>query len=157
MRRTDFRSAKEGEDLTLATYDGHAVARGNSDGMVVCIRGGSEAHIAKLELRGEYAKDYAKYYPELTKLTGQPVDCRFVEAGNGYSSDCFVINGVKLPMVYVAPGTTFYLGEKRGVSIETRLGVDDPSIALDHRETVDEMPTHERATARARGLCSIVR
>ena len=155
VRNEDFRPAKEGEDLTVSRHDGHHVARG-SDGMIVCMKGGSTAHIAKLELRRDFMRDYERYTPKLMRLIGKPVTGKFREPGDGWSADCFVFNDMALPLVYIAAGVTFYLGAKRP-TLETRLGVDDPSIALDHNSANIETPTLGQTVKRVIGICSITR
>lgn len=159
LGRGSFRDAQEGEDLTLSHFDAHAVARGDSDNKIVCIKPGSEVHIAEFRLHPSVERDIMRHFPQLKKYLGQPVSAQFRErGGHGQSADVLMINGNAVPLVYFAVGVKFYLGEKRPVPVpvklETKLGMDDPSIHLDHKE---ETPTVARALARVVGLCSITR
>lgn len=163
LRPGQFRNAKVNEDLVIDTDAyGHTFSRSPADGLITCIRDGGEVQIAKLMVAPQHERSFRQAFPSLVKLIGQPVTARFREGVHHnrtgrMSSDMLWIEGHNLALVYLAKGTAFYLGPKR-MTLEAKLGVDDPSIALDHRETVvDETPTATRAFARALGLCSIIR
>jgi hypothetical protein len=135
LRREQVRDAKPGEDLTLRA-DGHGhqypVA---SDGKIVCMTQGREVHIASLQLSGMVPRGLRL---DLNHLIGKPVSGYFSERVNsGYAADRIMIDDDEVHcyhevhLLYLAPGTTFYVGPKR-VDVAEKLGVNDPSITLDH-------------------------
>lgn len=130
LRQSQIRDAKEGEDLTLrADGQGHHYPTG-SDGKVVCMKHGSEVHIANLQLSGIAPKGLRW---DLADHIGQPVSARFSERHNsGYAADRLMINGFyEVHFLFLAAGTTFYTGPKRS-DVADKLGINDRSIALDH-------------------------
>jgi hypothetical protein len=129
LRSTQTRSAIEGEDLVL-TDDrrGHHFPMA-SDGKIVCMTPGSEVHIASLKLSEEAPRGLRL---DLAPLIGKPVDAHFIMRGNGgYAADRIVIEYHEVHFLYLAPGTTFYTGPKQ-LDVAEKLGVNDPSITLDH-------------------------
>lgn len=163
MPRGTYRSAKLGEDLTISHMDGHGVARANSDGMVTCVAGGTEAHIAKFEFASpSIERAFRQTHPWLMKMIGQPISARFKE-GNASAADVVLIphptirhDVAIVHMQYLARGTQFYLGRKREeITLEARLGVDEPAVIRDPLPS-DEAPTLARTLGRALGVCSIV-
>jgi hypothetical protein len=145
MRRSEYRSAKEGEDVVVSHLDGHGIVRGASDGMAVCVRSGTEMHMAafKLTSRAEYG--YLTSHPWLREFIGKPISGRFAEGNGAEASDSIRIEGVHIPLLYFVQGTTLYLGPKRP-TLETKLGVDDPSIVHDHKT---DAPAPVRTTVRS--------
>ena len=157
LRRDQFRDAKEGEDLSIVEYRGHSMAHSKHDHKIVCIRHGAEFHTDKLVIAKQHERAFRAHFPKLEKYIGQPVSGRFTEGRGEYTHDSMIIDGQAMSLGYLGEGMSFYLGPK-AIDLETKLGVDDPSIALDHRETVvDETPTFGRTLTRALGLCSIIR
>lgn len=157
LHSSKYRAAKEGEDHTIKADHGghHHYATGDSDGKITCMRHGTEVHIAHFDFHPRMIANLDAFLQKtLRALRGKEVHGTFVEwQGMGHSADGIVVNGARIHFMWIAEGTKFYTGAKR-ISLETRLGVDDPSIVLDHRE---ETPTVELAMARALGVCSITR
>lgn len=171
LPRGTFRDVKVGEDLTVQHVHGHGMLRAESDAKIVCVRDASEVHIERVEMSEPYYTPVIVLgrAPELAQLTGKPLSSRFYDVGKRLgpaywggayvdraerpASDCIDVDGVMLPLLALAPGTKLYTGPKRP-SLESKLGVDDPSIALDHN--TDKTPTVARAWARVVGLCSVV-
>lgn len=160
MRRDEFRGAKENEDLTVQPDGtGHTVLRAASDNKIVCVASGSMINIENLQVNRE---NFRQLNPSLQwalqPLIGKAVRAEFREYhhnGGHYAADALVIDGMKVHLAWLKSGTKCYIGDAR-VSLETRLGVDDPSIVHDHKP-IDEQPGIARAMGRALGLCSIVR
>lgn len=129
--RHRVRSAKEGEDLTLTgDIHGHHYPMG-SDGKIVCMKHGTEVHIASLQLSGTAPR---RMLQEFNHLIGQPVSGRFsYRHASSYAADRIMLNDVEVELhfLYLAEGTKFYTGPKRS-DVAEKLGVNDRSIALDH-------------------------
>jgi hypothetical protein len=130
LRADEFRNAKEGEDLTLHadTNSGHTYPKGE-DGKVVCIAQGTIAQVEKLELNPEYERQLRRDMPGLEDYLGKPYETRFSPHTRGYSADHLMVGPYFVHLIYLKSGMKLYTGPKR----LPNLGVDDPSIALDHR------------------------
>ena len=156
LRRDQFRAAKEGEDLTLtADGVGHHFATSEADGKIVCILPGTQLHIENFQLNQQWKRNLPhSTWRLLQELEGKPVSARFFEdTRGGYSADSVTLCGERIHLLYLAAGTKFYIGAKR-VPMSERMGVDDPSIMLDHKEPNTSV---ERVMAKVDGLCSITR
>lgn len=132
LHHDQVRDAKEGEDLKLVSdHHGHHLPTA-SDGKVVCMKPGSEVHIASLQLSAMAPRGWRLDFKD---LIGKPVSARFIARyNNGYAADRIVVDGCayhEVHFIYLAAGTTFYIGPKR-VDVADKLGVNDPSITLDH-------------------------
>ncbi len=172
------RNAEHQENLVVGTHANHAalradhaVLRAEKDNRVVCVMDDTMIHLEKLELSELGAANVVRHEGHVVRLKialkdviGKPVSGMFREyhaamhcqnSRQGYASDCIVINGVPVHLVWLKAGTKCYVGDKK-LALETRLGVDDPSIVHDHKP-IDEQPGLTRVTDRALGLCSIVR
>ena len=156
LRRETFRDAKEGEDLRIAHdgYSGHSYPMGD-DGKVACVSHGAEVHIEKFELDPQHMHSLLRNMPFLQQYLGKPLDTVFSPRNQGYAADHILVENRPIHFVYLLLGTKFYCGPKRpeAVDMDKRLGVDDPSINLDHN--VDQTPTLARTVGRALGVCSI--
>jgi hypothetical protein len=159
LHPNQFRDAKLGEDLTIVDDGrGHIMGYSEHDHKIVCMRNAEQVHIEKLVLNPHHERAFLRHFPQLRKYVkeGLPVSGQFLEGRNKQlSADQVMIDGHYFSFAYLGEGTVFYLGPKK-IPIETKLGVDDPSIVLDHK-TVDETPTTRRTWAQALGLCSITR
>lgn len=156
MRKNQFRDAIEGEDMTLRHMSGHQVLAGK-DGKAVCIKSGSTLTIEKLEPDACVSRNLPPAVREvLAYYRGKTVTAEFREyqPHGGYAADAITLFGQRIHIVWLAEGLKCYLGPKR-VSLETKLGVDDPSIVHDHK-SIDEMPTLARALGVV-SVCSITR
>jgi len=145
-----YRDAKAGENLTLhMDRHGHHHPRGE-DGKVVCIREATEVHIEKFQLDRNQSV-LLQEQPLLKTLIGKPVSAHFHDRGSENALDRLIImidgRVHYVHFAYLAVGMRFYTGPKRA-DVSDTLGVNDPSIALDHKG-IDEMPTLDRAEARA--------
>ncbi len=171
---SNTRNAEHQENLVVGTAVDHAVLKAEKDNRVVCVMDDTMIHLEKLQLSELGAACTVRYKNSavlvrtvLKDVIGKPVSGMFREyhavanpdshhiQRHGYASDCIVINGVPVHLVWLKQGTKCYVGDKK-LALETRLGVDDPSIVHDHKP-IDEQPGLTRVTDRALGLCSIVR
>ena len=150
-----YRDAKAGEDLIVGSDEqGHHYAVGKSDGKIVCLLPGTEVHVARFEYNKAMLPSVGVEMRKILRnLQGKEVHARFVELNRGYSADGMMVDGARVHFIYMAVGTEFYIGAER-VPMETRLGVDDPSIMLDHKEPSS---IFDRVMAKVNGLCSITR
>lgn len=156
-----FRKVVVGEDLRVVDYQSHAVFRAR-DRMIVCIPRGVEVHIASLQLRSDVMKVAMTHGlpmgfrgraipPEvISDMIGKPVHGTF-RSGDG---DFIIFNDMRLHISYLKPFVDLYVGPERKVRLETRLGMDDPSIVHDHNVDFDRTPMLQRVFDR---LCSVTR
>lgn len=152
------RDAKEQENLRTAIVGFHRVLKGD-DGKVVCVMDKATMHIENLQVdEAQFAHLHPSVRFVLQRYIGKSVSAPFVEyhahsGSRGYAADAILLDGVRIHLFWLVNGLHCYIGAKK-VPLETKLGMDDPSIALDHRE---ETPTVARTLARIDGLCSITR
>jgi len=157
LRRGQFRSAKQGEDLVVSHFDGHGIVRAESDSMIACVAGGTMVQIPEFRLTKAAEQNFCLSFPGMREAIGKPVTGRFTE-GNGCDASDHIVIGfasgdrlVQLHLSYFPPGTILYTGPKRPepVDIADTLGVNDPSIVHDHK--VDKV-RHLTLVERARDL-----
>src|SRR5262245_50903701 len=151
-------AAKEGEDVVLAADNqGHHYPQG-SDGKIVCVLGGTKIHLDKLEINPEYLSRVEYEFPGITQYIGKPLSSTFIERSpRGYSADRIRVgNYFEVHLVFLKAGSKMRIGDPKPVDLVTKLGMDDPSIMLDHQNN-EPTPGVSRAVGRALGLCSIVR
>lgn len=156
LKASQFRAAKESEDLTLhADGFGHHCPVG-SDGKIVCMLPGTEMHIENFQLNMEFFQNLPHPLRQRLQLyVGKPVSAQFWEyhSGHGYAADCIKLCGERVHMLYLKAGTKFYIGAKRP-SLETKLGVGDPPTIREPLPS-DETPTLQRMLQKVVGLCSV--
>lgn len=142
MRAGTFREATADDNIIMGSdINGHHFAVSKDDHKVLCIRSATKVHIASLRVRPEHLRSLTRDYPEIAASNGKPLSGTFREVHGTHSNDAFVLAGRLIPFGYFADGMEFYIGEKR-TTLETKLGTDDPSIALDHKvETERELVT----------------
>lgn len=161
MRPGTFRAAKQGDDLVVSSHDGHGIARSQRDGMVVCIPGGTELHMARFDMTLQARQAYLPVHPWLNAMIGKPLTAQFREGGREASDVVVVCEpnrpgvSVLLHLSYLKHATTFYIGPKRP-TLEDKLGVGDPPVIHDPLP-IDEAPTLMRTMGRMLGVCSIWR
>lgn len=133
MRAGTFREATPADDIIMRSdSNGHSFGVDKNTGMILCLRQETEAHIVSLRVRAEHVQAFTREYPTLAVLIGQPVSGYFREMGGSeHSNDSFRMFGRLVPFGFFADGMEFYIGAKRP-TLESKLGTDDPSIALDH-------------------------
>jgi len=161
MNSREFRDAKENEDLTVS-HDGHghSVARATSDKKIVCVMDKTQLNIENFQVDNIPPN----IFEAVRHLIGKEVSAQFVEyhfpdtgvIHRQHASDAIIVAGTKVHLAWFKQGTKCYIGEKRvpPVKLETRLGVDDPSIHLDHKEPSTIL---DRVLSKVTGLCSITR
>jgi hypothetical protein len=161
LRPHQFREAKPGEDLTLTqeNSNGHHYPVG-ADNKIVCVAHGARVHFDKLELNPATACAVLRQWPSVKHYIGKPLTTVYSPSAHphypSYAADHVMVGGHPLHLIYLKAGTKMHLP----LSLETKLGVDDPSIVHDHMaltDRVDEQPTLARALGRALGVCSITR
>jgi len=160
MDRREFRDAKENEDLTIQSDGhGHTVLKAASDGKIVCVMDKSTVNIENFQVN---RRDLNISLLEACKpLIGKTVQLPFIEyhqyhAVNGqqaFASDSVQVGRFKVHLAWLVPGTKCYLGPKR-IPLETKLGVNDPSIVHDHKP-LDTIV--DRVLAVRQYVCSITR
>jgi hypothetical protein len=157
LRRGQFRSAKQGEDLVVSHFDGHGIVRAHSDDMIACVAGRTMVQIPVFKLMPSVEQSLLSSYPWLAVALGKSITGRFSE-GNGCDASDHIVIGfasgdrpVQLHLSYFPPGTILYTGPKRPepIDIADTLGVNDPSIVHDHK--VDKV-RHLTLVERARDL-----
>lgn len=154
----DTREAKEGEDMHVGRARDHGVLKGSSDQAIVCVQSGSTLTIENLQFADDTLRNpgLVARIEAMGLKPGQNLTARFIQyhgpQHDAYACDAIEVRGMKLHISWLRVGTKCYFGKK--VSLETKLGMDDPSIVLDYRE---ETPTVARTLARVDGLCSITR
>lgn len=164
MPRSAFRRADLGEDLRLTEYMNHTVFRARRDSMVVCVPRGVEVHVARLELKksvetqarryGLPGGPYGQYlfWDGIVANLGKPARGTFT--GSNGAGDWILVDGVRLHLSWLREGLRMYIGPEK-VRLETRLGMDDPSIVHDHRTDLDKAPMLQRIFDRL--ACSVTR
>jgi hypothetical protein len=154
LRRGQFRSAKQGEDLVVSHFEGHGIVRAQSDGMIACVAGGTiMVQIPEFRLTKAAEQNFCLSYPWMREAIGKPVTGRFTEGNGSDASDHIMIGfasgnrPVQLHLSYFPLGTILYTGPKRPepVDIADTLGVNDPSIVHDHNTDAPKLSLIERA------------
>lgn len=154
---SNTRDAKEQENLRTVTRDHHRMLAGD-DGKIVCVMDKTTMHIENLQVdRTQFGTLQPSIQQVLRRYIGKSVSAPFVEYHSnqgvrGYAADAIMLDGIRIHLFWLANGMECYVGAKK-VTLETKLGVDDPSIVHDHKP-IDEMPTLGRALGVV-GVCSI--
>jgi len=74
LRRGQFRSAKQGEDLVVSHFDGHGIVRAESDSMIACVAGGTMVQIPEFRLTKAAEQNFCLSYPWMCEAIGKPVE-----------------------------------------------------------------------------------
>lgn len=168
LPKGSFRDVKVGEDLTIQAGSGHHYPVAASDRKIVCMRNRTEVHIADFQFNPHSDPSYGHgvfhdvisygYHrrDELRKLVGKPLTGLFVEHHlHNAAADWIKVGSLHLHLSWIKAGTKLYTGPARVAGLETRLGVDDPSIIHDHRPL--QAPTLQRVIDRVINYCSVTR